>query len=1157
MQSGNVSLFERASAATGVSRLLCRAIIPALLVITGAGVPAVEAQQMIASRSAYVLSFNSRAGVDLSRAPVTLRQPLALDLQGVTVDHALRAIIAQSGISLAYSRAVVPLDRRVTVRMQSGSVLEALHQVLRDTDVELWVTTDGRMALVPAPPAPMSLPASQVGGIAGRVTAIESGEPLVGVSVSVGGTTLGAVTSSDGRYTIRAVPEGTYTVMARRIGFAQDSQRVTVTTDQIAIADFALASFAARLGDVVAIGYGTTTRGEVTGAISSVTSEEIASVPVSSIEQVLQGRAAGVQVTTSSGAPGATAAVRVRGGNSISAGNDPLYVIDGVPVQSRPANTNTLSSDGVNGLNPLATLNPNDIESIDVLKDASATAIYGARASNGVILITTKRGADVGNTVNFGAYYGTQTVRRQLPLLNAQQFANQANLARTNAGQAPLYTAEQIASLPNTDWQDAIFRDAPVKNLELSIAGGDDDTRYFLSGNLMQQEGVVINTNLDRGSARLNLDQDINDRFRVGGRFTFSRSQGQVMPNGGAGQDVSSVLINALTAPPTLPITGTGGEYWVGLNTANGRIFANPVASAVQMTNYERQNRVLGTAFGEFDLFENLELRSSLGADYLTSLQDFYSPTTTYPGIVRGGYGSRGSLQATTWLNENTLRYTPGDIGMFRSMELLGGITLQKQNSENISGTAQNFATDALGPNGLNTGTTYLGVWSGAPHSSLLSYFARGNWNFLDRYLFTLTGRMDGSSKFGSENRYGFFPSAAFAWRLSDEPFMGDVSLLSDVKLRLSVGRTGNQDIGNYSSLATLGSSSYFFNGVRVTGYSPTSLPNPDLKWETTNETNVGVDAGMFDSRLTLTADYYRRKTNDLLYEVAVPATLGVTSQLQNIGNVENRGFELGLNTTNLTGRLGWTSTLTMAWNRNEVVNIGEDTISVGPVGVGAGANQNPTVLKVGEPLNSFYGYVFEGMSEQGQPLYADLNDDGQVNTADQRIIGSAQPDYTGGFTNQFRYGPVSLLVFLQFSVGNDIYNINRAMLTSNAGNANQLTDVLDAENTGADGIPMPRIGNSYDTRPSTLFVEDGTYIRGKNIRLAYTLPASLMQQARIGNLGSTQVYISAQNFFTSTDYTGFDPEVTAYATSVLAQGIDFGTYPQTRQFTIGFTAGF
>jgi len=1013
------------------------------------------------------------------------------------------------------------------------------------------------MALVPGQERAAERRAARVGVVSGSVVEAESGSPVEGASVVVAGTGRGAVTNAAGRYTITGVADGQHTVYAQRIGFGRDSATVVVSEGQTATADFRLRVLAVRLNEVVSIGYGTTTRREVTTAISSVSAEEINRAPVPSVDQALQGRAPGVQVTSASGAPGTTAAVRVRGGNSISAGNEPLYVVDGVPIEANPTNTSTLRSEGMSGLNPLATLNPADIESIDVLKDASATAIYGARAANGVILITTKRGRPGATAVNVGAYYGTQAVRHRLPLLDAQQFAQQANLARTNAGQAALYTDAQIAALPNTDWQDAIFRDAPMANFELSFSGGDEDTRYFLSGNLLKQQGVVINTNMDRGSARLNLDQNVSGKFRVGGRFTYSREQGQVMPNSGAGQDVASVLINALTAPPTLPVYGTGGEYFIGVNAANGRIFANPVASAEAITNYERQNRVIGSAFGEYDLLRSLSFRTSLGTDYLTSFQDYFSPTNTYPGIVRGGYGSRGSVQATTWLNENTLRFTPGQLGVFRNLELLGGVTFQRTTSESIAGDAQNFATNALGANGLNTGGTFVGIWSGAPHNSILSYLTRANWNFADRYLFTLTGRVDGSSRFGAENRYGFFPSAAFAWRLSDEPFMRGVSSLNDVKLRLSAGRTGNQNIGDYAYLATLGSSTYYLNGVKLTGYSPNSLPNPDLKWETTDEVNVGLDAGIVRSRVMLTADGYNRKTNDLLLQVAVPATLGVTSQLRNIGSVRNRGLELGVNTVNLTGGFGWTSSLNMAWNRNEVLNIGEDTIQVGPVGVGSGANQNPTVVKVGEPLNSFYGYVYNGMDAQGRPTYADLNGDGQVNTADQRIIGNAQARYTGGFTNQFTWRRFDLSVFLNFSVGNKIYNINRALLTNNAGTANQLTDVLAVGNTGGNGIFKPMTGNSYDTRPSTLFVEDGSYLRGKNIRLGYTLPNALLAKGRIGNLQNAQLYVSAQNFFTSTKYTGFDPEVTAYASSVLAQGIDFGTYPQTRQITVGFNAGF
>lgn len=1120
-----------------------------------------RAQQLAVSGSLAVVRFSGEASRQAGQLPASLRRTITLRLRRVTLEGALDSVMVRAGITLNYSRAIVPLDRIVSIDVEHRPAIEALRQALAGADVELWVAPDGVMALVPTHEAAGEPPprgAVQTGTVAGRVAAAGTGEALVGATVSVAGTGLGTVTGADGRYAIRGVAPGVHSVVARRIGFASDSARVTVGADQTVTADFALRAVAVQLNQVVTIGYGTTSRRELTGAVASIPASEIARAPVPNVEQALQGRAPGVQVTTASGQPGTAAAVRIRGGNSITAGNDPLYVIDGVPVTASPAgaNTTTLETQGVSGLDPLAALNPNDIASIDVLKDASATAIYGARAANGVILITTKRGRPGSNVVRFGAYYGSQQVRHRLSLLDAQQFATVANEARTNAGQPALYSSAQIAAFgAGTNWQDAIFRTAPVQSYEASIAGGTDATRYYISGNVLRQEGVVLNTNMDRGAVRLNLDQTVSRRFRVGTHFTYSRSQGQVMPNGGAGQEVSSVLINALTAPPTLPVRGSGGEYFIGINPANGRDLANPVASALLITNHERQNRLIGNVFGEYDLLRNLTFRSSLGTDYLTSLQDFYSPSTTYPGITYGGYGSRGTLQATTWLNENTLHYTRG-AGTGHALDLLGGVTLQRSSAQSVSGTAQGFVTDALAQNGLNSGSTYLGVWTGAPHSSLLSYFARANWNLADRYLFTVTERIDGSSKFGAGNRYGSFPSAAFAWRLSDEPFMRRVRFFDDLKLRTSYGRTGNQDIGNYRALATLGSSTYLFNGGKVVGYAPNTLANPNLKWETTDQFDAGVDAAMANSRITITADYYNKKTRDLLLEVPVPATLGFTSQLQNIGSVRNRGVELGISTVNLTGALGWTSSLNLAWNRNVVLNIGADSQTVNPVGVGAGANQNPTILKVGQPINSFYGYVYVGM-KNGQPTYADLNGDGKVTTADQTIIGSAQPNYTGGFSNQLTYGPFGLSVFLQWSVGNKIYNITRALLTSNAGNANQLTDVIAAGNTGANGIPKPKLGNSYDTRPSTLFVEDGSYLRGKNIRLDYTVPASWLRGMRLRSMTSLQLYVSAQNFFTKTRYTGFDPEVTEYATSVLAQGIDFGTYPQTRQVTVGFNAGF
>ena len=1116
-------------------------------------VPSVGSSQLVTRQSAYVVRFAS--AIDETDAPVMLRQAITVRLRNVTLERALREITSRAGVSLAYSRAVVPVDRIVSVDVQDGSVLRALYQVLSGSNVELWLSTEGHMALVPSSAAADD---QANGTVSGRVTTGDSNEPVYEATISVSGTALRALTNPDGRYSISGVPEGPHTVFAQRIGFGRDSTSVVVRPNETVTADFVLRQVAVSLNEVVTIGYGTQRRRDLTGAVGSVTSDDIQRTPVTSVEQALQGKVAGVQVTNGSGQPGSSASVRIRGGNSIAAGNDPLYVIDGVPVAASADGTNTytLETQGVSGLNPLAALNPSDIESVEILKDASATAIYGARASNGVILITTKRGRPGANTVTLGAYHGSQAVRHRLSLLNAQQFADYANAARINGGQPALYTPAEIAALPNTNWQDAIFRTAPVTNFEASASGGDNDTHYYVSGNLLKQDGIVLNTNLNRGSVRLNLDQDISSRFRVGNRFTLSRSQSQLMPNGGGGQEVSSVLLNALTAPPTIGVLGSGSEYFVGLNTATGRIFANPVAAAALITNKEQQNRFVGNVFGEYDLLPKLTFRSSFGADYLSSMQDFYSPSTTYPGITTSGFGSRGSLAVTTWLSENTLHFTPGQLGLLHAVDLLGGMTLQRTNSDNVSGTSQNFVTDALGQNGLNSGSTVIGVWTGAPHSSLASYFARANWNLVDRFLFTVTGRMDGSSKFGKGNQYGFFPSAAIAWRLSDESFVQRLGWFDDLKLRTSYGRTGNQDIGNYRALATLGSSTYLFNGNKVIGYSPNTLANPNLKWESTTQGNVGLDIALMRSRLLLTADAYNKTTRDLLLEVAVPATLGYSSQLQNIGSVRNRGVELALNTVNTTGAFGWTSGFNIAWNRNKVLNIGADSMIVGPVGVGAGAVQNPTILKVGQPINSFYGYVYAGMAN-GQPTYADLSGDGVVSTEDQQIIGSAEPSYTGGFTNDFTFRNFDLSVFIQFSKGNQIYNITRALLTNDAGNNNQLVDVLPAQSGGANGIPVPKIGNTYDARPSTLFVEDGSYIRGKNIRLGYHLPESFLQSTRTGHLQNAQIYLSAQNFFTKTKYTGFDPEVSEYATSVLAQGMDFGTYPQTRQFIFGFTTAF
>jgi len=1132
-----------------------------------AGAHLLEAQQQFADatvsgpRFLLLESATKMVPVDVSRTPM-LRRQVGLDLDGLSVRDALAAISHKTGIDIAYATDVVPFDAIVHLKADAITVAAALTDVLSDAPVDIVFTKDGRATIVSRGAASAIM---AVGTISGRITAAVSGEPVQGVTVRVVDTKLGAVSDANGRYRIDQVPEGSHVLRASRIGFAQDSQTVTVTAGQTATADFAMHEVAVRLSEVVSIGYETQSRRDLTGAVASVTSADIVEAPVPQFDQALIGKAAGVTVVTSNGQPGTASEVRIRGGNSISAGNDPLYVIDGVPLlqspqELRPSDQMTLEMQGPSGISPLAGLNPDDIQSIDVLKDASATSIYGARAANGVILITTKRGKAGNTVVNFGGYYGSSSVRNRLPLLDARQFATVANEARTAIGAAPLYTAAQVNAFGSgTNWQDQIFRAAPTSNLDMSVSGGSQAARYFVSGNLIRQQGVIVGTDLTRGALRLNLDNDIGKTFRVGTNVTASRQQGDIMPNGGNGADVSSVLLNAVQANPTLPVRNGDGSYFIGTDPASQLLFANPVAAARLITNQETQDRVMGGLNAEWDLLPHLSLRNAPGIDYLSSLQDFYSPITTFPGELSGGKGSRGQVNATTWLDETTLRYANA-LGGFSKVDVLGGMTFQRTNVQTIQGNGQGFATDNLGPNGLNNAATYTAIPTYAPHNSLESYFGRVNWDVKDRYLFTATLRDDGSSKFGGNNRYALFPSGAVAWRASEERFLRGLNVFDDLKFRVSYGRTGNQDIGNYNALATLANNPYNFGNTKVPGFAPTTLANPNLKWETTDQFDAGLDLSILKNRVSVTADYYNKKTHDLLLDVPVPAVLGYTTQLQNIGDLQNIGYELALNTVNLTGNFGWSTSLNLAWNSNKITRLGNvgDTIIINPNvpgGVGNGAVINPTVLKVGQPIDAFYGYIFDKMVN-GQPAYKDLYHLGTVSSGDQTIIGSAQPLYTGGMTNHLTLGRFGLTVFLQWSVGNKIYDINRALLLQNNGTGNQLVDALFS--AGKNGIPMPQSGNlGFQTRPSTLFVEDGTYLRGKNIRFDFNVPGSWLRYARLGTASNVQLYVSAQNFFTVTNYKGFDPEVTQYATNPLAQGIDFGSYPQTRQFTIGFNAGF
>src|SRR5213596_2053840 len=656
------------------------AIVAELTVAAGGGALRLAAQDpaaglaLAAAGPRFLAAETGRASDsarwrDASNAAV-FRQRISLDLRDVPLGEALSVIARRAGLRLTYSAAVVPLDTPVTLSASNLTVGAVLSAVLYDTGVDVLLTAHGQAALVKRG----ILDEPQVGAVVGRVSDSISGHGVGLATVSVEGVGLRATSADDGSYRIANVPVGPHTVKAARIGYAAVSKPVTVLADQDVAVDFALTPQATELEQVVAIGYGTTERRELTGAVSSVTRDQVAAAPVTSLDQALLGRAPGVEVVSSSGQPGAGTMVRIRGGNSISAGNDPLYVIDGVPVTTdlQAGVPGTILGEGMRGLNPISALNPNDVESIEVLKDASAGAIYGARAANGVVLITTKHGRAGQNAVSFSSYYGIQEVRSSLPLMDATQFANMVNTAYANAGQAPFYTPAEVAAFgQGTDWQSAIFRNAPMRNYDLAISGGDASTTYYVSGSLLQNDGVVIGSDMNRGSFRLNLDRNVSRKFRIGTRLGLSRSHAHVLPYGGA----ASVILDALTAPPTLPVKVTGGEYFNGTDPLTGRPFTNPVATAVAITNEERDNLVIGNAFAEYDVRDGLTLRSTVRVDFLNSVQDYYSPSTVLPGLNSGGEGSRGEAETLSWTFENTIHYQRR-LGTLHTLDVLGGTTM-------------------------------------------------------------------------------------------------------------------------------------------------------------------------------------------------------------------------------------------------------------------------------------------------------------------------------------------------------------------------------------------------------------------------------------------------------------------------------------------------
>ncbi|HEV8383126.1 MAG TPA: TonB-dependent receptor [Gemmatimonadales bacterium] len=1008
------------------------------------------------------------------------------------------------------------------------------------------------------------LMAQQVGTIAGAVTAQPTGAPLQGANVTVAGTRLAAVTAADGRYLLENVPPGTHHVRVRVIGYAAvvDSA-VVVAEGQTTTLDFQLQPQAVELEAIVAIGYATVQRKDVTGALASVSGEDVLlkAAPTTAVSNALQGKAAGVQVVVNSGIPGSGASVHVRGAASIGANSEPLYVIDGLPAMQ-----GTSSQDPT--YNPLNELNPSEIESIDVLKDASATAVYGSRGASGVVLITTKRGQRGSDRATIESSYGVQAISKHIPVLSAPQYMTLVNEARINGGldTTARYTADQIANAQTYNYPELLLRSGLQQNHGITFSGGDDRTRYLLSGSYLKQDGILINSWFERYGLRFNLDREVSDRFRLGTSVSVARVAQAIdwTENGGIGASARGILA-AMNFDPSLAPKNANGSW--NIRAVLGEQLENPLANISELTDQRNEWRLLGSVFGELAVNNALTLRTTIGTNTHFWRNPYFAPRTIAPGASVNGSATVNSGHDREFINENTISYRRR-LGA-GTLDFLGGFSAQTAMNESQRSHAENFPVDAISWHDLETGTSQRQVDTDFGDWTLLSGFGRANYNVRDRYLFTVTARRDGSSRFGVNNKWAFFPSAAFAWRISEEPFMQNQRLFDDVKLRLSYGATGNQAVSQYQSLARLVPRFVGIGGGKetVTLVPSTAAANPDLKWETTRQLNVGVDASLRRGRVTISVDAYRSVTRDLLLVVDLPRTTGFNTQLRNVGSVENRGIELAI-ATNIVQRpsVTWRSAVNLAANRNKVLSLG------GVKRMLPGASRygwfidgyDTFIVQVGQPLGSIFGYRVNGLWQQGDTCYltnpsdctpgeykiADLDGDGKITPADRSILGYTEPKFYGGLSNSFTAGRFGLDVFLNFTYGNKVANVSNVFSMLATGFLNERAEVTDRWTPTNTSTTIPRANNARPRRLYSTFVEDGSFLRLQTLTLSYDVPRAFIP-------GTARLYVTGQNLFVLSGYSGFDPEVNSIGGDSRFRGVDAGAYPRARVFNVGISVTF
>lgn len=1143
------------------------------------------------------------------RAQNPLNRRITLRSQNQKIDLVLDQLSKQAGVRFLYSPEIIQADRRITLDARQQRLEQVLDELL--TPLRIRYEVVGQQVLLkrmptdsqPAPgddhSASTQTTIAPLLPITGRVVDT-TGYPVPGATILLkGSTNTGTATDANGRFTL-SVPDGAGTLVVSSIGYVAKEIPINNRTT----IEVTLQADTKSLNEVVVVGYGTQNKRDVTGSTARVTAAQITAVPVMSPEQALQGRAAGVQLIQSNNAPGGSAQVQIRGVSSFNGGtaNEPLYVIDGVPLS-------TVGGDNPNNGSPLATINPNDIESMDILKDASATAIYGSRAANGVVVITTKSGKAGRTRFNLDYYYGVQDVRRKYTLLNATEAMVLQNEAILNErGTATLnntytesfnpYSYATNPGLQSYDWQDILFRQGRLQDISLSASGGTEKSQFSTSVAYYENEGVVKNSNMRRLSIRGNIDAQPTKRITLGLRSNFSSQWG----NQAWDFDLNNgIITRAIESNPFVPALNPDGSYFGVPSTVNtatsfyGDFGTNPYYELMEEKKSLLRNRIQGSVFGEIELAKGLKFRSSFGGDF--NLTNFH---TSFVPIPRGPYNLLTSYFSSTgrvadnnsfsinWVADQLLTYT-NNFGKNHQITALLGFSAQSffVRSANVRGDGSpNANLDQI--NNIAGFANTLVVSGGTSVAGLVSQFVRVNYGFRDKYLFTGTVRRDGSSRFGPANRYGTFPSASVGWRVSEEPFAKAIPVFSDIKLRASWGLTGNQNIGDFRFISTTGTANYAWGNTTAAGVAPGNIANPNLQWEANEQIDGGLDLSLLNGRIGLTLDYFVRRSQGLLFNVPVPLSSGFGSQTGNLGKVENKGWEFALNSTNLTGAFRWTTNANLSFIRNRVVDIGTNASGMPNViqpgfpnglGYNVALDANPTVTTAGYPIGSFYGYVFDGIiqnqaeaeaapkianvsSVPGDVRYKDVSGpngvpDGLITTDDRVVIGNPFPKFFGGITNEFSYKGFSLSLFANFTVGNDIFNLARmrGLLRRGAGLADQLNRWTGEGSTNDYPRALYSGANfTANNRFSSRFLEDGSFLRLRTATLAYNLPTALINKVR---LNSARLYVTASNLFVLTRYSGGDPEVSGNSANVQQQGFDNANYPAARSFVFGVNLAF